>query len=92
MISSGCFSHATSVTVRVAGTFATPCRVQSGYQGEVLDGLELAGGLRQHAQDLALTVHGMDRALFQRRFQRAERQVVLVVALQLVLIGVLPWA
>ena len=41
--------------------------------------LKLAGGLRQHAQDLALTVHGINDALFQRRFQWGERQVVLVV-------------
>ena len=57
--------------------------------GEVLDGLELAGCLREHAQDLALTIHGIDRALFERGLQWTERQVVLVVALQLVLIGVL---
>ncbi len=36
-----------------------------------------------------MTIHGIDDALFQRRFQRAEGQVMLVVALQLVLVGIL---
>ena len=61
-----------------AGVLAT-CTVQSGYRGQVLDHLDLACSLLQMLEDLALGVDGVDGTIQQRRFQRAERQVVLVV-------------
>ena len=50
--------------------------------GQVLDGLDLARLLLDMLEDLALGVDRIDGAVEQRRLQRAEGQVVLVVALQ----------
>jgi hypothetical protein len=50
--------------------------------GEILDRLELARRLLEMLEGLALGVDRIDDALFQRRLQRTEGQVALVVALQ----------
>jgi hypothetical protein len=78
--SSGCCSAITSVQVMAAGILAT-CRVQSGY----LDRSSIALNLpvaSWRCWNFALGVDRIDNTLFQRRFQRTEGQVALVVALQ----------
>ena len=50
--------------------------------GQVLDRLELARRLLEMLEGLALGIDRIDDALFQRRLQRTEGQVVLVVTLE----------
>jgi hypothetical protein len=58
-----------------------------GVAGQILDGLDLAGGLLQVLEHLAVGVDRIDRAVEQGGLERPEGEVVLVVSSQPQLAG-----